>query len=371
MTLRPGETSPLISSGPPPVARLSSHATGVFWLLLPGLGVLLVASVILAVAIGAVHLPAERVLRILVSHVFPNAFQVDWTPTDDQIVWMFRLPRVLLAIIVGSALAVSGTTLQAMVRNPLADPFLFGISSGASLAAVAVITLGSAAVGGLSLSFAAFLGAFATTLVVFLLAQRNGRVIPMRLVLGGVALGYVLSAATSFLVLRSATPGGGAAAVLSWLAGSLGGAKWEHLGLPSLILVLATGALILQSRALNTLLLGEESAIGLGINVQQFRLQLFFISSLLVGTVVAISGSIGFVGLLVPHIVRMFVGSDHRRVLPLAALMGGVYMVLVDLVGRTVLAPQELPVGIVTAALGGPFFIWLMIRNRQPGADRG
>ena len=356
-----------------PAARIHSRAAGTFWILLPVLLILLVASVILGVGIGAVPIPAERVTRILASHLLPNTVSVDWTPTDDQIVWIFRLPRVLLAIIVGAALAVSGTTLQAMVRNPLADPFLFGISSGASLAAVIVITLGSAAVGGLSLSAAAFIGAFLTTFAVFVLAQRNGRVVPMRLVLAGVALSFVLSSATSFLVMRAAAKGGGnaAAVVLNWLAGSLGGAKWEHLGLPTLVLIVTTVALILQSRALNTLLLGEESAIGLGVNVQQFRLQLFFITSLLVGTVVAISGSIGFVGLLIPHIVRMFVGSDHRRVLPLSALMGGVYMVLVDLVGRTILAPVELPVGMVTSALGGPFFIWLMSRDRKPGADHG
>lgn len=355
-----------------PAARIQSRAAGTFWILLPLLLVLLVASVVLGVGTGAVPLPAERVTRILVSHILPKAVTVDWSPTDDQIVWIFRLPRVLLAIIVGAALAVSGTTLQAMVRNPLADPFLFGISSGASLAAVMVLTLGSAAVGGLTLSTAAFIGALFTTLAVFVMARRNGRVIPLRLILAGVALSFVLSSATSFLELRAAGEGGtGALAVLNWLAGSLGGARWEHLGLPTIVLVITTAALMLQSRALNTLLLGEESAIGLGVNVEHFRLQLFVITSLLVGTVVAVSGSIGFVGLLIPHIARMFVGPDHRRVLPLTALGGGAFMVLVDLVGRTVLAPTELPVGIVTSAVGGPFFIWLMMRGQKPGADHG
>lgn len=356
-----------------PAARIQSRAAGTFWILLPVLLVLLAASVILGVAIGAVPIPADRVMRILVSHILPNAVTVNWTPTDDQIVWIFRLPRVLLAIIVGAALAVSGTTLQAMVRNPLADPFLFGISSGASLAAVMVLTLGSTAVGGLTLSTAAFIGALLTTLAVFVLARQNGRVVPMRLILSGIALSFVLSSATSFLELRAAaTQGGnGALAVLNWLSGSLGGARWEHLGLPAMALLATTAVLMLQARTLNTLLLGEESAIGLGVNVEKFRLQLFFISSLLVGTAVAVSGSIGFVGLLIPHIVRMFVGSDHRRVLPLVALGGGVFLVLVDLVGRTILAPTELPVGIVTSALGGPFFIWLMLRSQKPGADHG
>jgi len=368
-----GETADQLSPNPHLEVRLSSRTSRLFWLLLPALILALAAVIILAVGIGAVPIPAAKVTRILVSHLLPGAIPVDWSPTDDQIVWMFRLPRVLLAVIVGAALAVSGTTLQAMVRNPLADPFLFGISSGASLAAVLVITFGSAALGGLSLSTAAFVGAFLTTLAVFFIAQRSGKVVPIRLILAGVALSYVLSAATSFLIMQAAARGGGngAAAALNWLSGSLGGAKWEYLGMPTLVLILTTGLLLLQARTLNTLLLGEESAIGLGVNIERFRLQLFFITSLLVGTVVAISGSIGFVGLLVPHIVRMFIGSDHRRVLPLAAMTGSVFMVLVDLFSRTVLAPQELPVGIVTAVFGGPFFIWLLTHNNQPGASHG
>ncbi|GAB4424047.1 MAG: iron ABC transporter permease [Chloroflexi bacterium OHK40] len=338
-----------------------------FWVQLAGLSLALLAAIVVAVAIGAVPLPFERVVRIILHHLLPGAVPVTWTPTEDQIVWQFRLPRALLAVIVGAALSVSGTTLQAMVRNPLADPYIFGISSGASVAAVAVITLGSALVGGLSLSLAAFLGALGAMVLVYVLAQQGGRAAPTRLVLAGVAVGYVLSAVTSFLVLRSATPGGGAAAVLTWLAGSLGGAKWEYLGVPGLAVAVSTFLLLLQARPLNALLAGEETAIGLGVNVERFRIQLFVITSLMVSTVVAISGAIGFVGLMIPHIVRLLVGADHRRVLPIATLLGGLYLVLVDLIGRTIIAPSEVPVGIVTAALGGPFFIWLMHRRRSGG----
>jgi iron complex transport system permease protein len=344
-----------------------SAAAARFWLLIPILLAALVGSIVAAVAVGAVPLPFEKVVRIIASHLLPGATPLDWTPTEDQIVWQFRLPRVLLAVIVGAALSVSGTALQAMVRNPLADPYIFGVSSGASVAAVAVITLGSAVAGGLSLSFAAFIGALGAMVLVYVLAQQGGRAAPTRLVLAGVAIGYVLSAVTSYLVLRSATPGGGAAAVLTWLAGSLGAAKWEYLGVPSAAVVLSTALLMLQARPLNALLAGEETAVGLGINVERFRMQLFVITSLMVGTVVAISGAIGFVGLIMPHIVRLLVGADHRRVLPIAALLGGVYLVLVDLVGRTIIAPSELPVGIITAAVGGPFFIWLMRQRRAGG----
>jgi len=229
--------------------------------LLVVLTLMLIGVILLGVAIGSVSVPVPIVAKIILNHLMPNTVSVTWTPTQDQIVWQFRLPRVLLAVIVGAALSVSGTALQAMVRNPLADPYLFGVSSGASVAAVAVLTLGTAAIGGLSLSFAAFGGAMLTMVVVYALAQQSGRVIPTRLVLAGVSLGYVLSAMTSYLVLRSTTPYGGAAAVLTWLAGNLGGAKWQYLGLPSLAVLGSTGLLMLQFRSLNAVLAGDETAI--------------------------------------------------------------------------------------------------------------
>lgn len=363
-------STPALDASSPPahsvrLGKRSRTVTG-FWLMIAGMLIVLLAAVVAAVSVGAVALPFDRVVRIIVHHLASGLVTPDWTPTEDQIVWDFRLPRVLLAVIVGAALSVSGTALQAIVRNPLADPYIFGVSSGASVGAVAVLTLGSAVVGGLSLAGAAFVGALLSMMVVYFMAQHGGKAAPARLVLAGVALGYVLSAVTSYLVLRASNPGGGATAVLSWLAGSLGGAKWGHLGLPGLVVVLATIILLLQARPLNALLSGEESAIGLGVNVERFRVQLFVLTSLLVGTVVAVSGAIGFVGLMLPHIVRMVVGADHRRVLPMIALGGGIYLVLVDLIGRTIIAPQELPVGIVTAALGGPFFLWLL-RHRAAG----
>jgi iron complex transport system permease protein len=336
-----------------------------FWALTLTLAVSLVFAILISVAVGAVAVPLETVTRVVL-HNLGLPVPSEWTPVQEQIVWQFRMPRVLLAVIVGAALAVSGTALQTVARNTLADPYVFGVSYGATVAAVAVITLGSAAVGGLSLSVAAFGGALMAMLLVYALAQQGGRTSPLRLVLAGTALSYVLSAVTSYLVLRSATPGGGsAAAVLAWLAGSLGGAKWEFLGLPAAAVALGTVWLMLRARPLNALLAGEESAVGLGINVQRFRLELFVITSLLVGIVVAISGAIGFVGLMIPHLARMGAGSDHRRVLPVVALGGGLFLVLADLISRVALAPQELPVGVVTAAIGGPFFLWLMRRNKQ------
>ena len=329
------------------------------WLI--GLVITTLLAIVLAVSVGAVAVPFPQVGQIILAHLLPGLITPTWTPAADQIVWVFRLPRVLLAMIVGVALAVSGTTLQAVVRNPLADPFIFGVSYGATVGAVLILTLGSGSFGDISLTLAAFLGALMAMGLTYLLAQQQGRLTPLRLILAGVALSYTLSAITSYLVLRaSQLANNQVSLVLSWLAGSFGRARWEHLGLPAVIVIGLTGYLMLRSRQLNVLLMGDDNAIGLGIDVARFRLQLFVITSLIVGAVVAVSGAIGFVGLMVPHIVRFGVGSDHRRVLPLAALGGGLFMVLVDLIGRTILAPDELPVGIVTAALGGPFFLWLL-----------
>jgi iron complex transport system permease protein len=337
-------------------------------LLVIGLSLALIAAVVLAVEIGPVSIPYDMVVRIVISKLFPGVVTPDWTPVQEQIVWVFRLPRALLAMLVGAALSVSGTALQALVRNPLADPYTFGISTGASVGAVLVITVGAGTAAGLNLSGAAFVGALLTMIVVYLIAQQGGQVTAGRLILAGVAISYALSSVTTFLVLRASSPGTNSAAVaLSWLAGSLGAAKWEQLGIPGFTVLVTTLLLLLQSRQLNALLAGDETAVSLGVSVQRFRLQLFVLTSLLVGTVVAISGAIGFVGLMIPHIVRFLVGADHRRVLPIAALLGGAYLVVVDLIARVVIAPSELPVGIVTAAVGGPFFLLLLRQRRTMG----
>jgi iron complex transport system permease protein len=344
--------------------KIQKRLANLFWWLTIGLSSALVLAIILSVSVGAVPLPFEKIIRIILHNMLGLTLG-EWKAVEEQIVWEFRLPRVLLAAIVGSALSIAGAVLQAMVRNPLADPYVLGISSGASIAAVAVITLGAGALGGLSVSAAAFLGSLGAMILVYLLSQQQGRVTPTRLVLAGVAISYILQAFTSYLILRAAQPGNGAvASVLYWLAGSLGGARWQFLGVLSLVLLVTSVWLLARARPLNALLAGDESAVGLGINLERFRQELFVVTSLLVGVAVAISGAIGFVGLMIPHIVRFVVGSDHRRVLPTVALLGAVYLVLADLLSRVVIAPSELPVGIVTAALGGPFFLWLLRRQR-------
>lgn len=244
------------------------------------------------------------------------------------------------------------------MRNPLGDPYLLGIVPGASAGAVLVIVAGSAAAAGLSLSGAAFVGAMIAFVATFGLARQGGRWPPARLILAGVAVGYLMSAITYYLQML-ADPNQ-LRGVLFWLLGSVSGARWDSVFLPLAVVAVATGWLLLQGRQLNALASGEETAASLGINVGRFQFVLMTITSLLTAAVVAVAGGIGFVGLMVPHIVRLLVGADHRRVLPVTALLGAVFLVLADIAARTLQAPVELPIGIVTAAAGAPFFLWLL-----------
>lgn len=339
---------------------VASGFSAMFLALIAGL----LVSVILATIVGPVWIPPQTVWKVAL-HEATGLLRPDWSAAEAQIVWQIRFPRVLLAAVVGAGLSVVGTTLQATVRNPLADPFLLGGSSGASVGAVLVIVGGLQVFGVYSLSVAAFAGASAAFVLVLALARSpGGHASPLRLVLAGVAVSYALSALTSFLVLRADDPEK-VRSVLFWTLGSLGEARWEYLTLPAAALIAGTALLLVQSRSLNVLLLGDESAVTLGVETGAFRRRLLVLCGLLTGTMVAVSGTIGFIGLMVPHIVRLAVGSDHRRVLPAAAISGAILLVWVDLLARTAIAPQEMPVGVVTSLIGAPFFLWLMRRKRN------
>jgi iron complex transport system permease protein len=333
-----------------------------FGTLLISLTALLTLSITLAVMIGPVPLAPDLVWRVAIHQLFPNWITPNWETFQSNIIWEIRFPRVLLGGIVGAGLAIVGATMQALVRNPLADPYLLGVSSGASLGAVAVILLGISWFGVFSLSIAAFLGALLAFGCVYLLAQQNRRLTTGRLILSGVAVAYVLSALTNFLIYN-ADDSNQVRSVVFWMLGGLGGARWEFLGLPALALVAGTVMLALQARSLNALSIGEETAATLGVDTSRFRQHMFALTSLLTGALVAVSGGIGFVGLMVPHMVRLLVGADHRRLLPVAALSGAIFLIWVDVLARVIVAPQELPIGIITALLGAPFFIWLMRRT--------
>ncbi len=315
----------------------------------------------LGISIGTVTVPLSEVWTVIGSHLGWNDAAID--PVRNQIIWEFRTSRVMLAAVVGAALAVAGACLQVLARNGLADPYVLGVSSGAALGAVLAISLGSVAVGGLGASGAAFAMSMLTLVLVFVFAQRGGRIGPTRLVLAGVAVSYLASALTSLvqlyidpLALRG---------TMFWLLGSLQNARWDDLGLPAASIVVCMVWLLGRARSMNVLASGDDTASALGVDVNRVRIELLVITSLLTATAVSVAGGIGFVGLMVPHAARFVVGPDHRRLLPVSMLAGATFMVLVDLLSRVVDRPNELPVGIFTALLGAPFFLLLMRRSAR------
>lgn len=335
--------------------------------MLLGLVVAVLAAVTLSVAVGPLSITPSTVWRVVAWHLSGIGDTSLWDPVEADIVWNLRLPRALLGVVVGAGLSAVGVVVQALVRNPLADPWLLGVSQGASVGAVAFIVLGIGAFGVPSTSAAAFAGAAVSFAALYVFARRGGSMAPLRLVLAGVAIGYVLYAVANFLVLLADNPGQTNTA-LFWLLGSLASAQWSNLALPAVTVALVLVVLGGSTRTLNGLMVGDETAASLGIGVERVRRGLLACAALIIGVVVAVSGAIGFVGLVVPHAVRLVVGADHRRLLPATILAGGAFMVVADVVARTALAPRELPIGIVTAVVGGPVFLGLMSRRRDLGA---
>jgi iron complex transport system permease protein len=323
-----------------------------------GCGALLLVSMILGVAVGSVPLSPAAVLHVIADHLEGHAQY----SVADAIVWDIRLPRVLLAAVVGATLTTAGTVVQVLVRNALAAPFLLGVSSGASVGATAVLLFGAfASLGIWAISAGSVLGALGAMAAVFLVARSGRALSPTQLILCGVVLSALFESVTSFLIFRGNPQA--TQAVLFWLLGSFGLATWPQLPIPAIALAVAIGYLLTLSRSLNALAMGAEPAAALGVDVQALRRNLFIATSLMAGVAVAVSGVIGFVGLVVPHIVRLMVGSDHRRVLPVGVLFGASFMVLGDLLARVIVAPQEMPIGVITAFIGAPALI-ILIRRR-------
>lgn len=282
------------------------------------------------------------------------------TPLQEAIVRDLRLPRVLTAAAVGAGLALSGAVIQALTRNPLADPYLLGLSSGASLGAVSVLLLGAAVV----LPVAAFAGAMLAMAATLTLAGALGSITPTRTVLAGLAVSSLAAAAASFVVFWTAQ-GDSYREVLGWLMGSLAGATWSSTAIALPALAVVGIPLMFCGRLLDAFSFGDTAASALGVPVPAVRWTLLGATALLTGAMVSVSGSIGFVGLVLPHAVRMLAGASHRSLLPLSALAGALFLVLADTAARTVFDPREIPVGIVTALIGAPFFILLLLRRRS------
>ncbi len=318
----------------------------------------LVASILLSITLGPADITSAEVWRSILARV--GFGESPLTPLRDGIVWELRMPRTLAAAAVGAGLALCGAIMQAVLRNPLADPYLLGLSSGASFGAVAVIVLGLT----LALPAAAFIGSLAALAATLLLAGAVGGISASRTILAGIAVSAVLGALTSLVIFWSAT-GDSYREILGWLLGSLSGVSWPTATLALVAVTVIGLPLLLSARALDAFAFGDRAAASLGIAVSQTRWLLLGASALLTGCMVAVSGSIGFVGLVVPHAVRLIIGSGHRPLLPLSMLTGAVFLVWADTIARVLFEPRELPVGIVTALVGGPLFALLLMRSRR------
>lgn len=314
-----------------------------------------------ALGTGAASLSAREVVAALFdpSNASENA---------RAIVISIRLPRIAAGFIVGGTLATIGCTLQAVMKNPLAEPYILGISSGSSVGAALAVVFGAAALGGPLASFAAFITALASVLVVYRVAAIGGYVPPLRLLLAGVALSSFSSAVTSFIlyITPEATKVRG---VLFWLLGGLHSAEWSSVYWAGGVALPAAVVLWCSARWQNLLLLGDETALSLGLDVAKTRRTLVVISALATASLVAFAGAIGFVGLIVPHALRPFTGPDHRRLIPAAFLFGATLLVFMDGLARVIIAPEELPVGILTGLLGAPFFIALLSRQKEQAVE--
>lgn len=343
---------------------MAGHAVRAFalWLAL-GLAVLIL-SISLAVGLGAVRVPLGTVWGVIGHHVAPSVIpHGGWETAHEAIVWQLRLPRTLLAALVGAGLALVGATLQAVTRNPLADPHLLGISSGGAFGAIIALLHTGLIFGLATVPLFAFLGALFATGLVLAVSHVAHATSSDRLVLAGVAVSFIVMALANVMIFLGdprATH-----TVVFWMLGGLGLAQWSQLVYPLTVLTGCTIWFLIRARDFDAMTIGDETASTLGINVTGFRLAAFVVGALLTGVMVAFSGIIGFVGLMVPHIVRMVVGGANWRVLPASIVTGGIFLVWCDILARTIMAPDDIPIGVVTGLIGGVFFVWLLGTRRS------
>jgi iron complex transport system permease protein len=323
------------------------------------LSLLLILVILISVTMGSVKVPPLRSIRILFQSLL--GLKGTESETERTIILSLRLPRAILAGFVGAGLSVSGATFQALLRNPLADPYILGVSSGAAVGAILAILLGLGTFS-LGLPLASFLGALLTILVVFYFGKQDGKIHPNTLLLAGVIIGSFLSALIMFFI--SVSQKEELHTIIFWLMGDFSFSNARAILIIFPYILLGGLLLYLRSRHLNLILSGEESAIQLGVNVEKLKLVSYLSASLITAASVSVCGLIGFVGLIIPHSVRLIFGPDHRLLIPASALIGASFLIASDTFARTVLAPTELPVGVITAAFGGPFFIYLL-RTRK------
>lgn len=328
--------------------------------------VLLLGIIIIALHLGTIKVPVLGGLQSIWQGLgIPVTVSNPLEPEQEAVLWYIRMPRILIGLMVGASLALAGAVMQGIFSNPLADPGIMGVSAGASLGAVIAISLGLTSMGMFYMPMFAFVGAFMAVSITILLTMRGGRVETATLLLAGVAISMLLGAFTSGILtlmneyrLRE---------FLFWMVGGLDFRRWEHVFLAIGPFLIGTTILITLGRQLNVLVLGDTEAKALGVPVMLYRLIFLFLASFITATAVCVSGAIGFVGLIIPHIVRILVGPDHRVLLPVSALAGALFLIFCDTLGRVLAAPSEIRVGIMTALLGAPYFLYLLRRVRQKG----
>lgn len=332
---------------------------------LPTMVVLLLATMVLATAVGAVYVPFHETVKIVLKN-WGFLRDIEFKPGYESIIFFVRFPRVLVACVVGAALATSGAVMQGMFRNPMADPGIIGVSSGAGLGAVTAIALGLTAKSLYVMPVFAIVGALTATSVIFLLSSRRGRIPVLILILAGIAVSTFLAAISSFIL--SFLSEHNVREFVFWTIGTLAARRWEHVNLAAVPIILSVLVLLTFARDLNILLLGDEEAQSVGLNPSGTRKILLPLVSVTTAMAVCVSGTISFVGLIVPHIMRLIVGPDHRILLPASAVGGAVFLIVCDLIARIIVIPREIGVGIITSLLGAPYFLFLLIRARREGA---
>lgn len=328
------------------------------------MAVVLVISMILATRLGSVDLKFAAIGKVLIS-------KLPWTSSDSgvdanitSIIWDIRIPRILTAFVVGAGLTVCGILMQALTKNPLADPYVLGISQGASAGAVSVIMYGWLSIFGLyGRMIGAFLGAVVSIVLAMKIASIRNKITATQLVLAGIAVSALFGAITNFMIYHTKTGSDKVKVATYWMMGSLNGSNWQLLFYASVTFAICLVVIILMSRKLDVLLLGEEVAVTVGVDTDKLKLVIILLSTLLTGVIVSISGTIGFVGLTIPHITRSIVGTRHVKLIPAAILVGGTFLVLADMISRVIVRPEELPIGVVSAFFGAPFFLYLIRKS--------
>ena len=329
---------------------------------------LFISSIILGISFGAVDIPPYDVYRVFLYKVFGikigNLDEI-LNSTLFDIIWGVRMPRVLLGAFAGMALAMVGVIMQATIQNPLGDPYILGLSSGASLGATFSILIGfSGVLSSFGAPLGAFLGALIASIFVYFLAKIGGRITPFKMILAGMVISSICSSLTSLIIFLS-KDNEGIRTVNFWMMGSLAGAEWSNIVLPIAISVIPLIYFFTQYRNLNLMVLGDETSITLGLNIEKHRKIYMILSSLITGVIVSVCGNIGFVGIMIPHIVRLIFGTDHKTLLPFSALVGAIFLIWADVIARCAITNMELPIGIITSVIGAPFLLWLMVKGTR------